>query len=163
MYIEALKRYPNLGKYTQSYTADADGRWNWDINNVKLNTIEQVENGILYNQPEYRQLMPMIHRKEVAALKNENVDYKFKAGDVIELEMFTNLQKQKTQRITALCLMVKKKYETAASFMIRNVEKDGLTVIRQYPLHSPWIKSLKIIKRHKVKTITRMYKPFNLI
>lgn len=47
--------------------------------------------------------------------------------------------------------MVKKKFETAGSFMIRNVEKDGLTIIRQFPLHSPWIKSLKIVQRHKVK------------
>eukprot|EP01083_Nonionella_stella_P054287 143358_1 len=149
--IKALKRYPNLGKYSQRYTADADGRWNWSIDNVKLNTIEQIENGVLYNQPKYKQIMPMIHRKEVARWKNPEIDYRVKSGDVIELVMYTNLQKKKTTKINALCLMVKKRWEIAGSFMIRNVEKDGLTVIRQYPLHSPWIKSLQIKQRYKVK------------
>ena len=92
----------------------------------------------------------MIHKKEVASWKNPQIDYKLRAGDVIEVVMYTNLQKKKTQKISALCLMVKKKFEAAGSFMIRNVEKDGLTVIRQYPLHSPWIKSIKITHRYKV-------------
>ena len=142
-----------MGKYAQSYTEFADGKWQWNINNVKLNTVENLENGIVYNQPKGRQTLHMINKKEVEAWKNPEIDYRFKSGDVIELEMFTNLQKGKTQKITALCLMVRKKYETAGSFMIRNVEKDGLTIIRQYPLHSPWIKSLKIVKRYKVKCI----------
>lgn len=140
-----------MGKYAQSYTGFADGKWQWDINNVKLNSVEQIENGIVYNQPKGRQIIHMVNKKEVAAWKNPEIDYKFKAGDMIEVEMYTNLQKGKTQKITALCLMVRRKYECNGNFMIRNVEKDGLTIIRQYPLHSPWIKSLKIVKRYKVK------------
>lgn len=155
--IKAVKRFPNLGKYSQKSSHMINGPIKTlAMNNI--NTIENINNGFYFNQPKYKPLTQMLNKRERKLYKNENVDYSVKAGDTIKLELYTNLVKKKSQTIReALVLMVRKPFENGASIMIRNAERDGLVIMRQYPLYSPWIKSLSIIEKPSIRLRKRLY------
>ncbi|ETN97894.1 mitochondrial ribosomal protein L19, partial [Reticulomyxa filosa] len=113
----------------------------------RLNNSKELLNGNYYQQPSHKHLMNLLNVHERSRFFNPKVNYKLRAGDVIEIEMLTNLQKKKTQLIQALCVAVNKRNTHSANFVIRSTEKDGLVIMRQYPLYSPWITSLKVIRR----------------
>ncbi len=146
---EAVQRFLVLGKYAQKSSHYNLGRIR-ELKDYKLNSQKEVEKGVFFKQPKIQHLEEMLCKRERDLHIKPTIDYRFRSGDVILIEMYTSLTKKKVQKIVGLVLEVRKKPMHRASFIIRNTEKDGLVIYRQYPLHSPWIKSLKILKRYPV-------------
>jgi len=140
-----VRRFPNLGVYSQkSESVRLKGCLsNWNKNNTTTHP------GEFRRVPKHYQIFHMLHFdliKQHPTTQNE-VDWSFKPGDVVELEMYTSLKKGTTHTISGL-IMERRQKGFDSGLVIRNTEKDGLAVLRHIPIYSPWLKGLKIMHRY---------------
>jgi len=140
-----VRRFPNLGIYSQK--ADLHllkGRLSdWQTNNTTKSP------SVFRRPPKHYQVFHMVQHDLIHEhpTSRQEIDFHFKPGDVVEIEMYTSLKKGTTHKISGLCMERRQKgYDT--SICIRNTEKDGLAILRKIPIYSPWFKGLKIMSRY---------------
>jgi len=140
-----VRRFPNLGIYSQkAETQILNGRLSsW----VKTDTTK--DPGNFRKTPMPHRVLNMVHHEMIQEhpTSRKEIDFHFKPGDIVEIEMYTSLKKGKTHKFSGLCVQRRQRgYDS--SIVIRNTEKDGLVIRRIFPLYSPWFKGLKILHRY---------------
>jgi len=144
-----VRRFPNVGIYSQkSDPVRLRGALeNWH----KINTTDEPDK--FRRTPQNYQIFQMVMFDLIKShpTTREEVDFSFKPGDVVEIEMYTSLKKGTTHKISGLVMQRRQKgYDSG--IVIRNTEKDGLAILRHILIYSPWVKGLKIMHRyHKFK------------
>jgi len=139
-----VRRFSNLGIYSQkAETQILNGRLSsW----VKTNTTK--EPGRFRKTPKQYQVLNMLHHEMIQEhpTSRKEIDFHFKPGDVVEIEMYTSLKKGTTHTFSGMCVQRRQNgYDT--SIVLRNTEKDGLVIRRIFPIYSPWFKGLRILQR----------------
>jgi len=142
-----VERFPNLAEFSQK-SEQKPGRVrcleDWKINNSAKHP------NTFYKQPMHYQIFHMVHRDliEKHPTTRQQVNFDFKPGDVVEIEMYTSLKKGTKHKFSGLCMERRQRgWETA--IIIRNTEPDGFTYLRQFPIYSPWFISLKVKHRYR--------------
>merc|ERR1740123_1459141 len=140
-----VRRFPNLGIYSQKAdTQILNGRLSsW----VKTNTSK--DPGSFRKTPKHYRILNMVHHEMIQEhpTSRQEIDFHFKPGDIVEIEMYTSLKKGTTHKFSGLCVQRRQRgYDS--SIVIRNTEKDGLVIRRIFPIYSPWFKGLKILHRY---------------
>ncbi|MBQ4875416.1 MAG: 50S ribosomal protein L19 [Rickettsiaceae bacterium H1] len=75
----------------------------------------------------------------------------FRAGDTLELVLRVAYgENERLQRFTGLCI-ARKNRGLHSSFILRKVDKNGGAVERLFPLYSPVIKEMKVIRYGAVR------------
>lgn len=150
-----VKIFPNLGIYNQKAEHHL---WNGRLDGwIPNDTAKKPEEFRL--NPKIHHILNWIHLDRIEEqLRNvpKEIDWHFKPGDVVELEMYTSLKKGTTHKISGLC-MERRQNGADTEIVIRNTEKDGLVIIRAFPIYTPWMKGLKIMKRYNNFKLEHLY------
>ena len=82
----------------------------------------------------------------------------FKAGDTVKVyQIIKEGDKQRTQIFEGLVISKKGSKTTDASFIVRKTYNGQIAVEKVYPLHSPLIEKMEVIKRGRVRRAKLYY------
>ncbi len=86
------------------------------------------------------------------ALKATIQDTSVSVGDTVQISYLIKEQdKERTQPFTGMILGIRGR-GTSKTFTVRKVGADKVAVERIFPLNSPWIKGIKVVRKTKKKT-----------
>lgn len=85
------------------------------------------------------------------ALRAQHQGVIFSVGDTVTVDYkIIEDKKERIQPFTGVVLGIKGEKENK-SFVVRKIASDNVGVERIFPLNSPWIKNIKILKEGKVR------------
>lgn len=106
-----------------------------------------------FKQPSPGFFMRILNDFEMRQHFNKNID-NFIAGDIVDLEMFKNLKQPIHLRKTTVkrgFIVSKRNRGYGSTFIFRCMDRNNEAYEVSYPLYSPFIKKLKLIRREEVK------------
>lgn len=85
------------------------------------------------------------------AMYTEYKESKFAVGDTVKVNYrIIEDEKERIQPFEGIVIGIKGDKDTK-TFTVRKIASNNIGVERIFPLNSPWIKSIKVVKRGKVR------------
>ena len=82
----------------------------------------------------------------------------FKSGDTVKIyQIIKEGDKQRIQIFEGLVISKKGSKTTDASFIVRKTYNGGIAVEKVYPLHSPLVEKIEVLKRGRVRRAKLYY------